>query len=97
MTDVCRREKEMTLSKLRTAYFGLWHLSLRLMMLDILDAMPTPGYVVSHRVTPQVQNVDQYHQCRSRRHNRVYPGRVLEFHQSLLPAHLELVHRRWMG
>lgn len=87
----------MTRSKPRTAYFGLWHLSLRLMMLDILDAMPTPGYLASHRVTPQVQNVDQSRQCRSRRHNLVYPGHVLEFHQSLLSAHLELVHRRWTG
>jgi len=98
MTDAfCRREKGMTRSKPRMDYSGLWHPSPRLMMLDILDVMPTPGYLASRRVTHQVQNVDQSRQYRSRRHNRIYPGRVPGFRQSLRPAYLDLVLRRWMG
>jgi len=55
MTDAFyRREKGMTRSKPRMAYSGLWHPSPRLMIQDILDAMPTPGYLATRRVTRQV-------------------------------------------
>lgn len=66
------------------------------MMLDILDAMPTPGYLASPRVSRRARNADQFRQYLFQRHSRVYPERVLGFHQNLWSAHLDPVLLQWI-